>query len=178
MNILVPSRKRRRKIMKLDTTNTKLELLYNYMLKIISLITIVLYTKPMIFIFQYIFQSLDRETLVKSLGRNAEGFVASIFMESFFIVAFISLALLYFITYLVLIIVTVCIRKARERKPRWFEIIYLLFLGFIVLIASAFYSDLAIVEKGARMMNYVIDAMIILLIVILLQRKKREGKEN
>ncbi len=153
--------------------NNKIETGYNLLLEIITIISIVLYTifgfKLIKYIFDWIFGSIERLKGVK-IG----GIIELASLGSFFVPVAIILIILFFVTYIVLLIYAYKTRKIETRKIKFYDLLYL--IGIEIILAISVFSCkevklLYYIGNIAMYLGYL--SIIILIIILIINRKKK-----
>ena len=150
---------------------TKLEKIYNCILFITTIITLVLFAKPIIVMIRYTINTIFGNNISNlSIGGLAE--LATLGM--FFIPVMIGIILVSLAIYVLLLIMTFITRKIHTRKIRWLEILYLILISFILSISIGFYNKGSIMAYIDLYTLYGVYISLILLIVILVKNRKEK----
>ena len=172
---------------------TKKEILYNKILKIITIFTIIIWTIHLFLIIEFIFDIAigvikDPASILSNGSGRLDLFGMLIFgymigymvssVVSYWIPTLIFILLLFIIIYIFLIVKAFKIRKTKERKIKWKDLFYLIFLYFdvslIIAILQLFNTDSLFLKIATYAVKLGVVINIILLIIILLKRKDKK----
>ena len=173
----------------MNQNNNKLskeEIIYNKILKIITILTIILIAIMIIVIIKKVFFDFGVEVFSKMMETNANngrrdyGLFALPFIVGFKSYMTLPLVIIGVIIQVLLIVLLFKIRKTKERKIKWLELFYLLFLFVIALVVDitaelvdfnlVIFKLFLTILKCGRILN------IILLIIILLKQRINYNK--
>ena len=152
--------------------NNNIETSYNLLLEIITIISIVVYSifgfKLIMYLFDWLFGSIERLKGVK-LG----GIIELATLGSLFVPVAIILIVLFLVTYIALWILAYKTKKINTRKIKIYDLLYLIGLEFILAISIYSCKNLTILYYIGNIAMYLGYLGIILLIILLLINRNK-----